>query len=81
MEEIDIIINLKKISKYWKNIKNYLNAKKSTEKLFYLFLLGRFYFFGGKWLNENVFYKKEKSISIDKVEIKVVLSEKIHMLT
>ena len=75
MEEIDTIIFLKKINKDLKNITKIVIKHKNNLNFFALFSLHgikmeeKVLIFGEKRIIKSVFHKKEKPISIEKVEI------------
>ena len=75
MEEIDITICLKKIQKWLKNIKNTITKLKRFLSFFVeLYKMGKKLLIFGE---EYIFHIFEKSINIDKVDIKrIVLSNK-----
>ena len=72
MEEIDTIICLKKINKDLKNITKSCHKAQKQLKFFYLFFFTwhkNVLNFSEKGIIKNVFHKKEKPISIEKVEM------------
>ena len=75
MEEIDTIICLKKINKDLKNIPKIVIKHKNNLHFFVFFSLHgikmeeKVLNFSEKGIIKNVFHKKEKPISIEKVEI------------